>query len=75
MSPEARLILSTCIRVVIVLLGAALLAHCAGGCANFDRYDRSYSLSYEGAKATVTLSPRNQRALPINQDIPPQFRQ
>jgi hypothetical protein len=44
------------------------------GCANLDNYDRSYSICYEGAKATVALSPRTPRALPINQDIPPGYR-
>ncbi len=46
----------------------------AGGCQHLDNYDRTYSISYEGAKASVTLSPRTHRPLPINQDIPPGYR-
>jgi hypothetical protein len=70
MSPESFHILATFLRIGIILLLIWLISHLAA-CANLDRYDRSYSVSYEGAKATVTLRPRD---LPQNQDIPPAFR-
>lgn len=50
--------------LIFRLLTAAFLAIFAVlpvGCANLDRYDRSYSFSYGEAKATVTLHPRSPR--------------
>lgn len=75
MSPKSYLILLTLVRIGVILAGI-LLAVALAGCEALDRYERSYSLSYEGAKATVTLRPRGplHQDLPLNQDIPPAYR-
>lgn len=43
----------------VVAVGGALLLLCLlGGCSALDRYERSYSLAYEGASVSLTLSPK-----------------